>query len=430
MRVLLLEDAADGLLDLALRAQEYGHQVLYHLSKFDRWKHPTGMGLVERSADWRQHARWADIIICGGNGKWIRELDVLRKEGRPVIGGCQEVANLELDRLAGMAAFKKVGIPIPPFRHCRNLKEAMEYVADRDEGCAVKPSGDIADKSTSVVGKTAKEVLWRLSRWQKEGKSFPSGLIVQDRVVGAEFAVGGWIGPGGFAPLWEENFEEKRPFSGSMGPNTGEAGTVMRLVRKSRLADKVLSPLEDRLVELGYVGNIDCNTIVNPDGDALPLEFTTRFGWPAWNIELALHDNDPIEWLYGLCEGKPPKTRVADKIAVGIVLAIPPYPNSGAKTDEIVNVPIWGVTPSIEDNLHFVDVMRGTDSDLATSGEYVLVGTGTGDTVVAARREAERVLNRLTIPQPPYYRNDIGARLRKDLPALQAHGFATGISYA
>ncbi len=430
MRVLLIEDAADGLLDLALRAQEWGHQVLYHLSKFDRWKHPTGMGLVERSADWRQHARWADIIICGGNGKWIRELDALRKEGRPVIGGCQEVANLELDRLAGMAAFKKAGIPIPPFRHCRNLKEAMEYVADRDEGCAVKPSGDIADKSTSVVGKTAKEVLWRLSRWQKGGKSFPSGLIVQDRVEGVEFAVGGWIGPGGFAAGWEENFEEKRVFASGLGPNSGESGTVMQLTRNSRLANKVLRPFEDWLVKTGYAGNVDVNCIVDPDGNASPLEWTGRFGWPAFNIELALHEGDPIEWLYGLCEGKPPKTRAMDKIAVGVVLAIPPYPNAGAKTDEVVNVPIWGCVPSIEDNLHLVDVMRGTDSDLATSGDYVLVATGTGNVVVEARREAERVLRRLTIPQSPFWRTDIGTRLRRGLPELQAHGFATGFCYA
>jgi hypothetical protein len=35
---------------------------------------------------------------------------------------------------------------------------------------------------------------------------------------------------------------------GDLGPNTGEMGTIMRLF------DKVLRPLEDMLVRLGYVG--------------------------------------------------------------------------------------------------------------------------------------------------------------------------------
>jgi hypothetical protein len=53
VRVLLIEETADGLLDLAIRAWRHGHDVRYHVGSFDRGKHPTGMGLVERVADWR-----------------------------------------------------------------------------------------------------------------------------------------------------------------------------------------------------------------------------------------------------------------------------------------------------------------------------------------------------------------------------------------
>lgn len=61
---------------------------------------------------------------------------------------------------------------------------------------------------------------------------------------------------------------------------------------------------------------------------------------------------------------------------------------------------------------------------------YVGVSVGTGSTVVQARDEALRVLNRLTIPASPYWRVDAGARLRRGLPKLQEHGFATGAAYA
>lgn len=423
-----MEDTSDGLLDLAVRAKSKNHQVRYHLRAFDPVKAPVGRGLVERVSDWRPHIRWADLVVVGGNGKWMQELDRWRQQGVPIIGGGMEAAKLELDRLAGMAAFKRAGIDIPPFRQCSTLREAIEYVAKRGEGCAVKPCGDVADKSTSVVGKTAKEVLWRLERWLKEGKSFPSGVIVQDRVEGVEFAVGGWIGPGGFAPGWEENAEEKRVYAGGLGPNCGEAGTVMRLVRQSKLAKAVLAPFEDYLVHTGYCGNIDVNTIIS-GADPYPLEWTSRLGWPAFNIELALHEADPVEFLAAVAMGHRPPMRRMDEIAVGVVLALPPYPFGHEKPEEVVGVPIWGVTPQMEDKLHYANVMKSGDQ-LATAGSYVLVGTGVADTVVKARNSAHRALDRLTIPVSPYYRNDIGGRLRRQLDDLNAHGFATGMVYA
>src|SRR6185436_13395507 len=253
------------------------------------------------------------------------EFDRLKANGVPVIGAPGPAAEWELDRRAGMREFIRAGIPVPPYRQLPTLDEALAYVVKRDEGCAIKPCGDITNKSLSFVAKTAREAVWRLQRWKRDGKRFPSGVIVQDLVKGVEFAVGAWIGPGGFAEGWEENFEEKRLFAGGVGPNCGEAGTVMRLTKTSKLAEEVLRPLEDRLVSLGYVGNVDVNCIVDEDGTPHPLGFTVRFGYPAINIETALH-GDPIEFLAGLAAGKPPKSRRLNEVAVGVVMALPPYP--------------------------------------------------------------------------------------------------------
>src|SRR5262249_49867481 len=102
------------------------------------------------------------------------------------------------------------------------------------------------------------------------------------------------------------------------------------------------------------------------------------------------------------------------------------------KAEEVVGVPVWGITPGIEDNLHFCDLQAGRDgeSDLATAGSYTLVATGVADTVVGARNTAHRVLNRLTIPASRLRRNDIGARLRGQVTELQRHGYAKGLQYA
>ena len=441
MRLLVVEPHSDGLLDLAIRAQALGHTVRYFCRDFDLTKNPVGRGLVERVGDWRASMLWADLVVLGSH-YCLPEMDNWhRSRGVPIIGVGAEACQWELDRLAGMAAFKRAGIPVPPFRHVSSYDEAIAYALKRDEGLAIKPSGDVTDKSLSFVAKSAREAVWRLGRWKKEGKRFPHGFILQDRIEGIEFAVGAWIGPGGFAPGWEENFEEKRLFAGGVGPNCGEAGTVMRLVKSSKLAAKVLKPLEERLVSLGYVGNVDVNCIVDDEGTPWPLEFTMRFGYPAINIELALHRGDPVEFLAGVAEGKPPPSRVLNDIAVGVVLALPPYPFAGGKAEEVVEVPIWGVTGGLEDRLHFCNVCLGKAPDvsegslvlegghLVTSGSYVLVSTGTGESVVQARSKAYRALDRLTIPASPFWRVDIGARLRSGLDELQRNGYATGMRY-
>jgi phosphoribosylamine--glycine ligase len=427
-------------LDLAIRAVNLGHDVRLFERDYDPVKCPVGRGLVERVPDWRASVRWADLIVVGSLGYCMNEFDRIRAEGRPIIGAAGAVGEWELNRLAGMNEFKRAGIPVPPYRQCSNYDEAIALVSKRDDGVAIKPCGDVTDKSLSFVAKTPAEAVWRLQRWKREGKKFPQGFILQDLVKGVEFAVGAWVGPGGFADGFEENWEEKRLFAGGVGPNCGEAGTVLRLVRASKLAQKVLAPLEDKLVSLGYVGNIDVNCIVDEDGNPWPLEFTCRFGYPAINIELALH-SEPIEFMAGLAAGKPPKSRRLNEVAVGVVMALPPYPFGHERPDEVVNVPIWGVTPGIEDSLHFCNVAMGSvpnlgggglanSSHLVTSGSYVLVSTGTGESVVEARTRAYRVLDRLTIPASPFWRIDIGARLRSGLDKLQTHGFATGMRYA
>jgi phosphoribosylamine---glycine ligase len=442
VKLLVYEPHADGLLDLALRAQEAGHAVRYWCG--DRTAtspRPVGRGLVECVSDWRTSMRWADLVLLGSNGINMIEFDRWAAEGVPIIGAGAEAVKWELDRLAGMQAFKRAGIPVPPFRQCATLDEAIVYAAKRDEGMAAKPSGDVADKSLSFVAKTGKEMVWRLQRWKREGKRFPAGLILQDRVEGIEMAVGAWVGPAGFAPGWEENFEEKKLFAGGIGPNTGEAGTVMRLVKSSKLADKVMKPLEDRLVRLGYVGNVDVNCIIDEDGTPWPLEFTMRFGYPAINIEVALHGGDPINYLAGLAAGKPPNERRLDEIAVGVVMALPPYPFGHEKAEEVVGVPIWGVTPNAHDRLHFCNVMMGEapeisggaigkEAQLCTAGSYILVATGTGQSVVEARNQTHRAIGRLTIPASPFWRNDIGLRLRSGIDELNRHGFAKGLRYS
>ncbi len=217
-------------------------------------------------------------------------------------------------------------------------------------------------------------------------------------------------------------------------------GTILRYVKKSKLADKVLKPLEDALYRLDYCGYVDVNCIIDEKGNPWPLEFTMRFGWPTFNIQQALLDGDVIEWLADLADGRDSRRLRLNKVAAGVVMALPDFPYSHMTRKEVTGVPVYGITPSLMENIHPCEMMWGDAPQMMngsirsvpmhlTSGDYVLVTTGTGDSVRQARDAAYRVMRRLKVPSSPFWRPDIGMRLKKQLPDLQAMGYATGMNF-
>lgn len=221
---------------------------------------------------------------------------------------------------------------------------------------------------------------------------------------------------------------------------TGEQGTVMRNVKSSKLADKVLAPCEEALLEAGHIGYVDVNCIIDEAGVPWPMEFTMRPGYPCFPIQQALHKGDHATWLKELAEGVEADPLVYDTIATGVVLSIPDYPYSHLTSKDVMGIPIYGLKSDLPNNIHFAEVMQGTapmktpqgiktKPCIVTAGDYVLVTTGTGKTVTESAKGAYQVLKSLMIPNSPMYRTDIGTRLKKQLPSLQKLGYATSLEY-
>jgi phosphoribosylamine-glycine ligase len=66
---------------------------------------------------------------------------------------------------------------------------------------------------------------------------------------------------------------------------------------------------------------------------------------------------------------------------------------------------------------------------MTTAGDYLLVGSGLGESVRSARIKAYRALESLEVPNSPFWRPDIGQRLKKQLPTIQSLGFAKGLLF-
>lgn len=439
MKVLLLELEGAGCgLAFALLCIKAGHEVRYALKRGENQTVGDGFRGLTKVSNWLASAKWADLIVCTGNDEYIPKLDFLRKQGMRVFAPSASSANLEVSRETGMKFLKKHGIEVPSFKTFTSLKDAEAHVRKNPARYVFKTLGSEEDKSLSYVGKSAADMVARLMRWQKMGLNPKGAVMLQTFIPGIELGVSCWMGKNGFIGKPNENFEHKKLLSGNCGPNCGEAGTVQKYVEDSLLFDQVLAPLEDALVEMGHLGDIDVNCIVDESGKAWPLEFTCRWGWPAFNIMLATHKGDPAQWMADACDGRD-TLEVSTEIACGVVVAQPDYPYSEKPTAETVDIPIYGpaqghgkyVFPQSV-KMATLPTMKGEDivdkSMWATCGDYVCVVTGTGTTVKKATERAYKVVREIHIPDV-MFRDDIGEKLEEELPKLHAHGYATEFRY-
>lgn len=440
MRLLVVDPSGNGL-DIALRAQQSGHTVKYFVRQDDKTSGIGRGGFVEVVDDFRKWLRWSELVFNTDNTFYLRDLDAFRKEGA-VVGATQISAEWELNRETGMQAFKRAGVDVPPWQTFTDYDAAIAFVKKTEKRYVSKPSGS-DDKALSYCAKSPADMVFMLERWKKLNK-LRGPFVLQEFIAGVEMAVGAWLGPKGFIRGWCENFEFKKLMDGDLGVATGEQGTVLRVVERSKLGQQVLKPLEASLLKTGHTGYVDVNCIIDDKGKPWPLEFTMRPGWPTFNIQQELLGNpDPVTWLLDLVQGSDTAKWRNGPVAIGVVLSMPDYPYSHLTKKEVRGIPVYGLTPEIWKHAHPVEMawsktplpMPGRDNKIImsempiTAGDFVLVMSACAPTVVGARERVYRRLARLTMPNSPMYRTDIGERLRGQLPVLQAKGYSLGMIY-
>jgi phosphoribosylamine---glycine ligase len=440
VKILLIDHDAVALA-FALRCLKAGHAVRWFIKQKESNNQQVGDGFkgLEKVDNWVTSLKWADLVWCSSNDDYLPKLDAVRKTGIKVFAPTEKSAALEIKRSEGMRFFEKCRVDVPEYEQFKTLSEAEAHVRKTGKRYVFKTLGDNEDKSLSYVSKTPADMIARLKRWQKLNMNPKGPVMLQEFIPGIEFAVSGWMGTNGFLQHLNENFENKKLLSGDCGPNCGEAGTVMKYVQSSSLAESVLYPLEEALVRLGHLGDVDVNCIIDESGKAWPLEFTCRPGWPAFNIMLSEHKGDPAQWMLDACNGKD-TLEVSPQVACGLVIAIPDYPYSNKTRAERSDIPVYGIT---DKNRAFVapqsikmakhPVMEGekvVEKDIWSSADdYLCVVTGMGKTVKRACDRAYATLKELHVPDM-MYRDDIGERLEKTLPELHDFGYATEFEYS
>jgi len=437
MRVLFVDQYASCLF-LILRAIDEGHDVRVWMPKANGVKTRIGEGFFKMIPDWKPHMKWADLILTTGNDVIMRELTPFFNQNYPIFGCNPRSAQLELDRELGQKICQDYGIETLPFEMFSSYKDAAAYVEKTQEVFVCKPWGGTEDKSLSYVSNSPEDMIWRLGKWEEKGK-LKGSIILQKRVAGIEIAVGGWFGKGGWSRHICENFEEKKLMNEGLGCNTGEQGTTLRYTTQSKLFNQCLEPITGYLHEIGYVGYVDQNCMVDTQGNAWPLEFTMRYGYPLLAIQEALHQGDSMQWRLDALQGRD-TLEVSSQVAVGVVFTHGQYPYSKGTVEEDDGIPFYGMTHSMEPQVQLWQARMGTapvtignkikEIPIVTSaGAIMAVVTGTGKTIHQAAEKAYNVAWKLKPPTNRMMRTDISKRLEKQLPELQKKGFATDLEY-
>ena len=125
--------------------------------------------------------------------------------------------------------------------------------------------------------------------------------------------------------------------------------------------------------------------------------------------------------------------KVDNRVAIGVVLAQPRYPYGDSDPEMVEGNPIAGAE-KVWDQVHPVDMMIGKGPTMKagkvveapiyqTSGEYVMVVTGLGASVTAARKAVYGAVKEIKFSNL-MVRDDIGEKVIEKLPELHKMGYA------
>jgi phosphoribosylamine---glycine ligase len=416
----------EGLIaDIAWQVTKEGHEVKFWAQ--DPAAQEVGDGFFAKTPDWRNEVDWADVVVfddvLGGMGKLAEEL---RAKGKLVIGGSPYTDRLEEDRGFGQQELKAAGVPIIPQENFTSFDHAVAYVQANPNRYVIKPSGEAQNiKRLLFVGEEedGRDVVQVLRDYKRHLSATVKEFQLQRRIIGVEVAVGAFFNGSEFVTPVCVNFEHKKLFPGDIGPATGEMGTSMFWTEPNRLFNATLKKMEPRLREARFSSYIDINCIVNSNG-IYPLEFTSRFGYPAISIQQEGLLTPIGEILEKLSKSEITRVRARTGFQVGVRVVVPPFPYNDRETFESTSKDsvVLFKTPSRE-GVHIEDV-KLVDGEWRVTGNsgVVLVVCGAGSTMRQAQRQAYNRVRNVMIPYM-YYRDDIGERWAEDSDRLHAWGY-------
>jgi len=367
-----------------------------------------------------------DLILFDTTGMG-KDADAAR-EKVPTIGDSTLADELEENREFSLDFMQKCGIQVAPWEVFTDPSDAIRYIRKTKKRLVFKPIGDQDDKSTTYVSRSAEDLLHYFDVLFRDAKV--SKFVLQEYVAGTEVSTEAYINESGCYAL-SHTLETKKLMNGDVGPNTGCSGSLVWLAnRENLLFEKGLKKAIGPLQEMGYVGPIDLNTIVNQEG-CFGLEFCPRFGYDADALLTRLIGLNWGDFLYAIAtDQRPAEIIPRATFCASVRLSVPPYPCEGLPQKFYkAGIPIEGLTEKNFDRFFVYDVRQRVEDadDLETAGICGWVGSplALGETIGQAFDGAYSMLKEVRVPNG-MYRTDVGHNTAKRYAELRDAGWLHG----
>lgn len=439
MRVFLFISCYGISWPMAERCVQEGHRAIVYINEKDCRR--IGNGLVEKHEvkdimideegnldkkvlDSLLYPKPDCIIFDMVNYGYGKAADILRKKGYPVIGGSEWQDKVELDRLFGAKIMKVLGIGTPDTKSFTDYDQAIKFVEQNQKIYVFKPCGNQGNMTT-YVAKGPDDLIGMLEFYKtRVNEEFQ----LQEKKDGIEISSELWFNG---KEVINVNFtmEEKALMEGNKGPKTGCMGSVVwEGNQECKIYKEGVGKLVPLLKKLKYVGPIDLNALIDKD-QIWGLEFTARFGYDAIYIFMELMKSKVNDLLYGVATGVVRKIEFRSPTAIGVLLAVPPYPDNDGNLKLYKDVLIQGLNPQILKHFWGDDIYKqGDDYLLSGNGGRIATITARGDSIPGyspirdAKRRVYRTISNLIIPDV-MYRSDIGDRVQGEKDKLKSWGW-------
>ena len=363
-----------------------------------------------------------DLTIVGPEAPLVEGIvDVFKAEGLTIFGPSKAAAQLEGSKIFMKNFLKKYGVPTAAYIETDDLQKASEFIETLTPPVVVKADGLCAGKGV-IIAKTheeAKQAAAEMLSGERFGDA-GKAIIVEEYLDGYELSLFA-ICDGTDYKLLPAAQDHKRLLDGDEGPNTGGMGAYAptpliddTLYRK--IEERIIKPTLAGMREEGipYEGVLFIGIMV-VDGEPKVLEYNVRFGDPECEILMPLIKSSVFDLFYKGATGdlEHLDIEIADRYAVGVVMASRDYPYKSSVPAEIIVDEV--VLEELKEKAHIAWAgVSKEDGKLFATGGRVLVCVGLGETIEEARDLAYLMTGQIHFA---------GKKFRKDI-AYQAlrHG--------
>ncbi len=333
-------------------------------------------------------------------------VDRFNEAGLKVFGPSEKAAQLEGSKVFSKMMMEKYNIPTAKHKSFDSYEEALNYLNKQETPIVIKADGLAAGKGV-IIPTSIEDARSALMMMMVENQFENAGnrVVIEEYLEGEEFSLLAFVNEDVVIPMQLAQ-DHKRAFDNDEGFNTGGMGayTPMHHISKEVLDEamnNIMIPMANAMVNEGcpFTGILYGGCMLTKNG-VKTIEFNVRFGDPETEVILPALKDDLYQVIMDVLDKKDVKLNWDDKSYCGVVLASNGYPNIYQKGHIITGL----------ENVNTLVFHMGTalkDNNLVTNGGRVLFVVGVGDSLLEAKNNAYKEIEKIKCDNL-FYRKDIG----------------------